>query len=215
MTYTLIIGNKNLSSWSLRPYLALKAAKVAFEEVLVRLDQPETRATIASYSPAGKVPVLKITENGKTHLVWDSLAICETIAERHPEAKLWPQDPFARAEARSYAAEMHSAFVGIRQQLSMDFSRSLPTPELSEDTQKQIARITEAWDAALTRYDGAFLFGHFSVADCMYGPVVSRFATYGIGLPASCEAYCARVMALPAMQEWMAGAKKEVAEGWK
>ncbi len=215
MTYTLIIGNKNLSSWSLRPYLALKAAGVPFDEIVVRLDQPGTRASIATYSPAGKVPVLKITESSKTQLVWDSLAICETIAERHLEAKLWPLDPFARAEARSYAAEMHSAFVGIRQQLSMDFSRTLPTPELNEETQKQIARITQAWDSALTRYDGAFLFGHFSIADCMYAPVVSRFTTYGIGLPAASEAYCARIMALPAMQEWMAAAQKEVAEGWK
>lgn len=213
--YTLIIGNKNLSSWSLRPYLALKAAKVAFTEIPVRLDQPETRASIATFSPAGKVPVLKIEENGKTQLVWDSLAICETIAERHPEAKLWPTDGFARAEARSYAAEMHSGFVDVRQQLSMDFARKLATPELSEATQKQIGRITGAWDAALAKYQGDFLFGEFSVADCMYAPMVSRFLTFGIALPAASAAYCARVMALPAMQEWLAGAQKEVADGWK
>jgi len=215
MTYTLIIGNKNLSSWSLRPYLALKAAKQPFEEVSVRLDQPETRASIANFSPAGKVPVLKIEEGGATHLIWDSLAICETIAERHPEAKLWPADPFARAEARSYAAEMHSGFLDIRQHLSMEFARSHPTPALSEATQKQIARIISAWEAALAKYQGDFLFGDFSIADCMYGPVVSRFLTYGIALPTASKAYCVRVMALPAMQAWLAGAKQEVADGWK
>ena len=215
MTYTLIIGNKNLSSWSLRPYLALKAAKVAFEETLVRLDQAETRASIANFSPAGKVPILKIVEDGKTQLVWDSLAICETIAERHPEAKLWPANAFARAEARAYAAEMHSGYGDIRQQLPMDFSRKLETPELSTATVAQIARVTEAWGLALDKYQGEFLFGSFSIADCMFGPVVSRFITYGIALPEACERYCARIMGLPAMQEWLSAAEAEVEAGWK
>jgi len=213
--YTLVIGNKNLSSWSLRPWLALKMAGVPFEEIVVRLDQPETRASIGQYSVAGKVPVLKITESGKTLTVWDSLAICETIAERHPEAKLWPDDPEARAIARSYAAEMHSGFVDVRQNLPMDFARAIATPALDEATAKQVARIVSAWEAALCAHDGGFLFGGFSIADCLYAPVVSRFLTYGIALPKASEAYCARLMALPALQEWKAAAEAEIARGWK
>ena len=214
-TYTLVIGNKNLSSWSLRPWLALKMAGVPFDEIQVRLDQPETRASIGQYSAAGKVPVLKIAEGGKTQTVWDSLAICETIAERHPAAKLWPGDPDLRAVARSYAAEMHSGFPDVRQNLPMDFARTLPTPTLNEATAKQVARIIAAWEVALGAHDGGFLFGGFSIADCMYAPVVSRFITYGIALPEASAAYCARMMALPALQEWKTSAEAELARGWK
>lgn len=213
--YTLTIGNKNLSSWSLRPWLAMKMAGLVFDEILIRLDQPETRASIKDETPAGKVPVLKIDEAGSSHLVWDSLAICETIAERHPEAGLWPEDGFARAEARSYAAEMHAGFPDLRNQLSMVFARKLETPPLSEDTQKQIARIIAAWESSLSRYAGGFLFGRFSVADCMYAPVVSRFQTYAIALPEASAAYCARMLALPALQEWKRAAEAEIARGWK
>jgi glutathione S-transferase len=213
--YTLVIGNKNLSSWSLRPWLALKAAGVPFDEILVRLDQPDTRASIAQYSGAGKLPVLKITENGKTLTVWDSLAICETIAERHPEAGLWPSDPAARAVARSYAAEMHSGFVDVRQNLSMVFAKTLPAPDLTDATSKQVARIIAAWETALARHGGDFLFGRFSIADCMYAPVVSRFKTYGIELPEASAAYRDRMLALPGLQEWKTGAEAELARGWK
>jgi glutathione S-transferase len=213
--YTLVIGNKNLSSWSLRPWLAMKTAGVPFEEIVVRLDQPETRASIADHSAAGKVPVLKIAENGKTLTMWDSLAICETIAERHPEAQLWPSDPDARAVARSYAAEMHSSFPDVRQNLPMDFARTLPTPALNEATAKQVARIINAWETALAGRADGFLFGRFSIADCMYAPVTSRFLTYGIDLPAASAAYVGRMMALPALKEWRAGAEAELARGWK
>lgn len=213
--YTLVIGNKNLSSWSLRPWLALKATGAPFEEIVVRLDQPETRASIKTHSPAGKVPILKISEGGKTAIVWDSLAICETLAERHPDAKLWPEDPIVRAKARSYAAEMHSGFPDVRQILPMDFSRKLATPERSEALDTQLARIIAAWSEALSENTGGFLFGHFSIADCMYAPVVSRFRTYGIELPPDVSAYCTRMLALPAMKEWAAGAENEVAQGWK
>ncbi len=213
--YTLVIGNKNLSSWSLRPWLALKAAGVPFDEILVRLDQPETRTSIAQYSGAGKLPVLKIAENGKTLTVWDSLAICETIAELHPEARLWPSDPAARAVARSYAAEMHSGFVDVRQNLSMVFAKTLPAPELNDATKKQVERIVTAWETALARHGGDFLFGRFSIADCMYAPVVSRFKTYGIDLPEASAAYRDRMLGLPALQEWKAGAEAELARGWK
>jgi glutathione S-transferase len=155
------------------------------------------------------VPVLKIEENGKTLAVWDSLAICETIAERHPEAGLWPADADARATARSYACEMHSGFPDVRDQLSMVCGRTLALPELREDTAAQIARIIAAWQEALATYGGDFLFGKLSVADCMYAPVVSRFETYGVAVPPPVRAYMERVLALPAMQEWKAVALTE------
>ena len=214
--YTLIVGTRNWSSWSLRPFVALKAAGQVFETIDIRLrrtEAPTTREQILKHSPAGKVPVLKIEENGKTLTVWDSLAICETIAERHPEAGLWPDDASARAITRSYSCEMHSGFPDVRDQLSMDFANKQPLPELREDTKTQVARIIAAWSDALATYKGDFLFGRLSVADCMYAPVVSRFETYGVEVPAPVRAYMDRVLALPAMREWGIVAGKEVADG--
>jgi len=211
--YTLVIGTKDWSSWSLRPWLALKATGAPFEEVFIRLRQPESKAEILTHSPGGKVPILKIREESGTFLVWDSLAICETLAERHPEAKLWPDDPVARATARSYAAEMHSGFPHLRETLTMDIARRHATPELSEDVKLQIARIQDAWTHALAHHEGGFLFGRFSIADCMYAPVCTRFLTYGIEMSPTVLAYVERVIALPAMQEWTAAARKEVDEG--
>jgi glutathione S-transferase len=215
--YTLIVGTRSWSSWSLRPYVALRATGAAFEVVDIRLRQkeaPTTREQILKFSPAGRVPVLKIDDGGKTLTVWDSLAICEAIAERHPEAKLWPADAAVRAVARSYASEMHSGFPDVRDQLTMDFARKKPLPDLREDTKKQIARILEAWEAALATYEGDFLFGDdLSVADCMYAPVVSRFETYRVEVPQTLRAYMDRVLALPAMQEWRAVCEKEIEAG--
>ncbi len=215
--YTLIVGTRNWSSWSLRPFLALTATGAPFETVDIRLRQtenPTTREQILKHSPAGKVPVLKIEENGKTLAVWDSLAICETIAERHPEAKLWPEGcGRTRHRARSYACEMHSGFADVRDQLTMDFARKKPLPELREDTQKQVARIIAAWQDALAAHKGDYLFGKFSVADCMYAPVVSRFETYGVGVPAAVRAYMDRILALPAMREWLKASQQEVETG--
>ncbi|MBL6852248.1 MAG: glutathione S-transferase family protein [Alphaproteobacteria bacterium] len=214
--YTLIVGTREWSSWSLRPYVALRATGAPFDEVLIRLrQQPLTGDEIKRYSKAGRVPILKIEDDGRSAMVWDSLAICETLAERHPEARLWPADPLVRAEARSYAAEMHSGFPDLRDQLSMSFSRTLPPPELRDATKQQIERIIEAWMSALARFSsaGGFLFGGFSVADCMYAPVVSRFATYGVEVPAPVKAYMERIRALPAMRDWGAAAKKEVEAG--
>jgi glutathione S-transferase len=214
--YTLIVGTRSWSSWSLRPYVALRATGVPFDTVDIRLrkkDAPSTREQILNFSPAGKVPVLKIVENGKSLTVWDSLAICETIAERHPETGLWPDDPAARAVARSYAAEMHSGFPDLREQLAMDFARKKPLPQLREDTRIQIARILQAWQDSLGAHKGGFLFGRFSVADCMYAPVVSRFETYGVDVPAPVRAYMDRVLALPAMREWRAVCEKEIEAG--
>jgi glutathione S-transferase len=214
--YTLIVGTRNWSSWSLRPFLALSATGVPFETVDIRLrhkESPTTREQILKYSPAGKVPVLKIEENGKTLTVWDSLAICETIAERHPEAGLWPSDANTRAIARSYSCEMHSGFPDVRDQLTMDFVRNKPPPELREDTQKQIARIITAWEEALSTYKGDYLFGKFSVADCMYAPVVSRFETYGVTVPDRSRAYMDRIIALAGMEEWRKVSQGEVDAG--
>jgi glutathione S-transferase len=216
--YTLVVGTKSWSSWSLRPYVALRATGAPFEEVVIKLREtshPSTREAILQHSPAGWVPILKIREGGKEHIVWDSLAICETLAERHPEAKLWPDDPFVRAEARSYAAEMHSGFGPLRVYLSMDIARRLPLPDLSADAKANVARVIDAWSSALARFgkEGGFLFGRFSVADAMYAPVCSRFRTYGIEVPPPVADYIDRVFALPAMQDWLAASEKEIAEG--
>ncbi len=214
--YTLIVGTRSWSSWSLRPYVALKATGAAFDTVDIRLrqkDAPTTRDQILKFSPAGKVPVLTIEENGKKLAVWDSLAICETLAERHPEAGLWPADAATRAVARSYAAEMHSGFPDVRDQLTMDFARKKPLPDLREDTRNQIARILDAWQDALATHKGDFLFGALSVADCMYAPVVSRFETYGVDVPTPVRSYMDRVLALPAMREWRTVCEREIAAG--
>jgi len=147
--YRLIVGTKDWSSWSLRAYLALVATGQPFDEVVIQLrktDADETKNAIRKFSKAGRVPVLEIEKGGETTTVWDSLAICETLAERHPEAQLWPKDWAARAVARSYCAEMHSGFPDLRDQLSMDFARTLPLPALRPATEAQIAR----WPAALT-----------------------------------------------------------------
>lgn len=217
MTYTLVIGTQNWSSWSLRPYVALRATGAPFETVGIKLREkqhPTTRERILPYSPAGKVPILKIMEGAKTVTVWDSLAICETLAERHPEAGLWPADAAIRAVARSHACEMHSGFPDLRDQLGMEFARRLPLPDLRDDTSEQIARIIAAWQSALETYKGAYLFGDtVTVADCMFAPVVSRFVTYGVEVPPLVQGYALRMMALPAMQDWGAAAQKELDAG--
>jgi glutathione S-transferase len=211
--YTLVAGTANWSSWSLRPYLALAATGAAFKTVVIPLRRPGSRAAILKYSPSGKVPVLKIAEGKKILTVWDSLAICETLAERHPRANLWPADPATRATARAYAAEMHSGFPNLRDQLSMDFARKVAMSEFRDGTKAEIARILSAWASALKANNGPFLFGKFSIADVMYAPVVSRFVTYGVKVPPPVAAYMKRILALPAMRQWGALAQKEVARG--
>jgi len=214
--YTLIVGTRQWSSWSLRPFVAMMATGAPFETVVIRLrqkDSPTTREQILPHSPSGRVPVLKIAENGKTLTVWDSLAICETLAERHPEAGLWPGDANTRAIARAYACEMHSGFPDVRDQLDLAFASKVPLPELRAETQAQIARIIEAWEWALKTHGGEFLFGGISVADCMYAPVVSRFETYSVSVSAPVRAYMDRMSALPAMREWRKGAEEELAAG--
>ena len=215
MTYTLIVGTKDWSSWSLRPYVALRHIGVAFAEEIVPLVHGAPTPGMASHSPSARVPVLRIEEGGRATTVWDSLAICETLAERHPQAGLWPEDPMVRAVARAYAAEMHSGFADLREQLSMEFARRLPLPALRDATKAQIARIQQAWEEALSRHgagDG-FLFGTFSIADCMYAPVVSRFLTYGVALSPRLQAYADKMMALPAMRDWGAASRSEIEAG--
>jgi glutathione S-transferase len=211
--YTLFIGSKNTSSWSLRPWLAMKMAGLAFEEVLIALRQPGTKHEITRHSPSGKVPALRIEDAGGVGTVWDSLAICETLAERHPEAKLWPSDGPARARARAVTAEMHSGFPDVRKLLSMDIAARHPTPALDDDAQAQIARIIAIWEGTLGRYgkEGGFLCGTFTIADAFYAPVVTRFETYSIHLPAVAQAYAQRILALGPMREWAAAAKAEAA----
>lgn len=206
----LVIGNKNFSSWSLRPWLLLKQAGLPFREIPVRLRQADTKAQILAHSPSGKVPAL--IDGDLT--VWDSLAICEYLAEKASlnHVDLWPADPKARAEARSVSAEMHSGFAALRQQMSMEVAASRPgegqTPEVLAD----VARIAALWTSCRERFAaaGPFLFGDFSVADAMYAPVAFRFHTYGVELPPLAAAYRDTLLALPAMQEWAAGARAEV-----
>jgi len=209
--YTLYIGSKNTSSWSLRPWLVLKAANIPFEAVLIPLRTAETKARILPLSPSGKVPALRIEEGGASATVWDSLAICETLAERHPEARLWPENGSLRAHARSIAAEMHSGFPELRKTLSMEIAARHPTPALDDQVQADIARIVAIWTGALaaSKAEGGFLFGAFGIADAFFAPVVTRFETYGIHLPAVAQTYAQRVLALPAMRAWTAAAKAE------
>jgi glutathione S-transferase len=209
--YTLFIGSKNTSSWSLRPWLAMKMAKLPFEDVLIVLRQPETKEQIKPHSPSGKVPALRIADGATVETVWDSLAICETLAERHPDARMWPQDAAARAHARSIAAEMHSGFADVRNVLPMDIATRHPTPRLDDSTQTQIARIVAVWEETLSHYgkDSGFLFGPFTIADAFYAPVATRFETYGIALPPAAQAYAQRVLSLGPMREWEAAARAE------
>ncbi len=211
--YTLVIGTKDWSSWSLRPYMALRAIGVPFAEDLIRLRRDSTSQEVQRRSVSGHIPVLQVEENAAIWSVWDSLAICETLAERHPETKLWPDDARARAEARAVSAEMHSGFADVRDQMTMDFARRHFLPDLREATKAQVARILRIWTDGLTTYGGPFLFGRFSIADCMYAPVCSRFRTYGVDIPASAQAYVERIFKLPAMVDWGKDAQREVDDG--
>ena len=178
--YRLVIGDKNSSSWSLRPWLALKQCGIPFAEERVRLRQPSSKTEILRHSPSGKVPALK-TEWG---VVWDSLAILEFLAERHPDCALWPREAEARAAARSISAEMHAGFVTLRHEMSMNLLARLPSPPIDGALESDIRRIVAIWRDTRARFgeDGPFLFGAFSNADAMYAPVATRFRTYGVDL---------------------------------
>ena len=203
----LVIGNKNYSSWSLRPWLLMQHAGIAFEEIKVRLFAPGFEEAIAQHSPTGKVPVL--VDGDIT--VWDTLSIAEYLAESFPEKQLWPADRAQRAYARSICAEMHSGFVNLRSQLPMNVTAVLPGRGWNVAVQRDVSRIATIWSELRARHaaDGPFLFGTFTIADAYFAPVVSRFATYGIHLPDAAKQYADFMLALPAMQAWIADAREE------
>ncbi len=209
--FTIVLGNKAYSSWSLRGWLMLKQTGVAFSEVIIPLDRPQTKAEILAHSPSGRVPALKA---GKL-TIWDSLAIAEYLDERFPGAGLWPQDPEARAVARAVTGEMHAGFATLRARLPMDLKRdpapagesTPPDPELAAE----IGRIVAIWTDCRARYGGRgdFLFGAFTAADAVYAPVATRFQTYGVVLPEPAATYRDAVMAWPALGEWIVAAREE------
>lgn len=204
---TLVIGNKNYSSWSLRPWLVLKHFDIEFTEVRIPLDQPETKAQILQYSPSGMVPAL-IDED---LILWESIAICEYLVEQFPDRPLWSADPTARAIARAVSAEMHAGFLPLRRHMSMDMRSRYPGKGREPGVMENIERITMLWKECRTRFGtgGDFLFGEFSIADAMYAPVVSRFVTYGVELDAIAQSYADAIWNLPAMQEWIQAAEAE------
>ena len=201
MTLKLVIGNKNYSSWSMRPWLALRANDIPFEEIFIPLyTGPADKQRILDFSHAGKVPILV---DGEVR-VWDSLAIIEYIAERFPEKRLWPEQPAYRAHARAISAEMHSGFAALRNECGMNLHRPVGAIELSDDARANIARIEEIWDDCRKRYgqSGPFLFGSFGAADAMFAPVVHRFRTYAVAVSEETRRYMNTMIALPAFAEW-------------
>lgn len=204
----LVIANKNYSSWSMRPWVAMTAFNIPFEEIKIWLQRPETPDLIAEYSPAGRVPVLIAGET----TVWDSLAICEYLAEQFPEKKMWPQDVAQRGMARSICAEMHSGFTGLRSAMWMNIRARFPGKGRSPDAQADIGRICEIWETCLAEVGAhQFLFGDFSIADAYFAPVVMRFRTYTVSMAPALQAYADRVAAYPAVAQWIEGALKEEA----
>jgi len=195
----LVVGNKNYSSWSLRPWLLMKVLGIPFQELRIPLYGEGSKQRILAHSPAGKVPCLA---DGELH-VWDSLAIMEYLAERHPG--VWPADAALRARARSISAEMHSGFPNLRNHMSMNIRRHYPGKGRTPEVLAEIRRIVEIWSECRK----PFLFGAFCAADAMYAPVVLRFRTYEVELPPVCRAYADAVLALPALQEWIRDAERE------
>ena len=213
--YTLVIGDKNYSSWSLRPWLALKACGAPFDEERIRLRQPDSKSEIFRHSPSGKVPALK-TDIG---VIYDSLAIVEYLAEQYPNAELWPKDAEARAAARSISAEMHAGFQALRNDMPMDLISRLKMPALSDTLRANIGRVVSIWRDTRERFgqNGPFLLGAFTNVDAMYAPVATRFRTYGVPLEnfgddGTAATYVDTIYAMPEMREWMAGAKAEMRE---
>ena len=204
---TLVIGNKNYSSWSLRPWLVLKQFGIPFTEIRIPLYGSDAKANILRHSPSGKVPVL---HDGDI-TVWDSLAICEYLAERFPQQQLWPAQPAARALARAICAEMHSGFADMRQHMTMNIRGHFPGKGMTPEVAQDIERIQSIWRDCLARFgaSGPYLFGAFSIADAFFAPVVLRFVTYTPVLEKPTRAYMAALLELPALQEWIAAAKAE------
>jgi len=203
----LVIANKNYSSWSMRPWVLLRAAQIPFEEIPLKFD-PEVRVVgIERYSPTRKVPLLLVDDEP----VWDSLAIGETLAELFPGKRLWPQDARARQVARSVCAEMHSGFQALRSAMPMNIRASHPGKGMNPDSRRDIERVISIWQSCRERFGsgGAMLCGDFSVADAFFAPVAMRFMTYAVALPPAAQAYADALRALPAVREWMHAARRE------
>jgi glutathione S-transferase len=209
--FTLVIGNKNYSSWSLRGWLMAKIANIEFEEILIPLDLPETQPTIRKHSPSGRVPVL--LHRGLA--IWESIAIAEYLNDLKPEAGLWPAAEAARAHARSISAEMHAGFADLRNNMPMNIRASYPGKGMTPQARADIERITGLWRDCRKRFAGAaakdegFLFGTISAADAMYAPVATRLRTFGVPLDSDSEAYCATILGYPPMKTWIDDAKNE------
>ena len=205
--YELYVGNKNYSSWSLRPWVLMRALAIPFVEHVVPFDPGTSWAKFRAFSPSGKVPCLV---DGTT-VAWDSMGIAEYLAERH--TGVWPKDPLARAWARCAAAEMHSGFGALRQRCSMNCGLRVKLDEVSPALQRDLDRVDELWSEGLRRFDGPFLAGHaFTAVDAFYAPVAFRVRTYGLALSEAAAGYALRLLALPAMREWDAAA---LAEPWR
>lgn len=206
MNVTLVIGNKNYSSWSLRAWLLLAESGIPFEEHRIPMDTPEFKRQILEFSDAARVPVMMLDG----HPVWDTLAIAETVAERWPDANLWPDDPMARAHARSVSAEMHSGFAELRDAMPMNCRAMGRRVPMTDALRADIDRVLAIWADCQSRYDGdSWLFGRFSVADAMFAPVVLRLRTYGVDLPDAASRYPARLLESAALQEWLLAAEAE------
>jgi glutathione S-transferase len=207
MSLTLVIGNKNYSSWSMRPWIALKAAAIPFEEVMIPLDLTDTKERIHGYSGAGKVPILI---DGEIK-VWESLAILDYIAEHFPQARLWPDDRGARAHARSAATEMHGGFAALREHCPMNLWRPVERLALTREVERDVERLTEIWREARKAYGqkGPFLYEGFTAADAMFAPVATRFHTYDIRCDEVSRAYIDAMHAHEAFRAWRAGALAE------
>ncbi|TBV07276.1 glutathione S-transferase family protein [Phytopseudomonas dryadis] len=208
MSLELVIGNKNYSSWSLRGWLAIELSGAAYVETLVPLYAADSHARLLSHSPTAKVPVLKTADAG---VIWDSLAIAEYLAERYPEAGMWPRDSAARAMARCACAEMHSGFGALRSHMPMNMQRQAPLASVPEEVQADIQRIVTLWADCRQRFgaDGEFLFGRASIADACFAPVASRLRSYAVPLPASAEAYVESIFQWPAFKRWQQAALEE------
>ncbi|MEO6774039.1 MAG: glutathione S-transferase family protein [Kofleriaceae bacterium] len=205
MTLTLFVGSKRLSSWSLRPYLALAHAGADFTTEVILLDQADTKAKIFAVNPAGRVPVL---HDGDV-AIHDSLAICEYVAELYPTAGLWPDDRKQRGRARSLSAEMHAGFQALRKEMPMELVTRKPGQGRTPESLADIARVQDVWTTALAASGGPFLFGTFTIVDAMFAPVATRFETYAVELEPACRAYVDALHALPAMRVWHAEAATE------
>jgi glutathione S-transferase len=225
--YRLVLGDKNYSSWSLRPWLLMRMLKIPFDEINVDIYNKGARARVLEHSPSGKVPALKTGDL----TIWDTLAIIEYLAENHPDLAIWPKEPEARAMARVVSAEMHSGFENLRTDMPMDMTGSKPVAEVSKGVGHDVGRIISVWRMCRETYGssnsgavgqtkssgGDFLFGEFCAADAMFAPVTSRFRTYGLDLGAhgddgTAQAYCDAILSLPAIEEWTQGGRKQMTE---